>query len=213
MLDKIQLLGGWDNVLISSVSDSAHRAAEGQRLGAYAKSFGRDPYDVTVALLGASRGDIGMVGFGMTERNLERILAHPLGTVCSDGGAVAIEGPAREDICYATTNRQEAVKAIAPKSDALLVIGAPNSSNSNRLVEVATVHGCQKAFLVQRAAEIDWGALVGVKILGVTAGASAPEVLVDEVIEAAKARFAVTVEEVRIKDENVIFNVPKVLAA
>jgi 4-hydroxy-3-methylbut-2-enyl diphosphate reductase len=124
-----------------------------------------------------------------------------------------IEGPAREDICYATTNRQEAVKAIAPKADALLVIGAPNSSNSNRLVEVATVHGCQKAFLVQRAAEIDWGALAGVKILGVTAGASAPEVLVDEVIEAAKARFAVTVEEVRIKDENVIFNVPKVLAA
>ncbi len=124
-----------------------------------------------------------------------------------------IEGPHREDICYATTNRQAAVKAIAPRSDALIVIGAPNSSNSNRLVEVAQAHGCPRALLVQRAAEIDWAWFTGVRTLGLTAGASAPEVLVDEVIEAAKAHFDVTVEEVRIREENVVFNVPKVLAA
>ncbi len=125
----------------------------------------------------------------------------------------AIEGPHREDICYATTNRQEAVKAIAPRSDALIVIGAPNSSNSNRLVEVARAHGCPRAVLVQRAAEIDWAAFAGVRTLGLTAGASAPEVLVYEVIAAARAHFDVTVEEVRIREENVVFNVPKVLAA
>ena len=124
-----------------------------------------------------------------------------------------IEGPAKEDICYATTNRQEAVRAIAARADALIVIGAPNSSNSNRLVEVGTAHGCALAILVQRAAEIDWTTMAGVKTLAVTAGASAPEVLVDEVIAAARARFDVTVEEVRLKDENVVFNVPRILAA
>jgi 4-hydroxy-3-methylbut-2-enyl diphosphate reductase len=125
----------------------------------------------------------------------------------------AIEGPMKEDICYATTNRQAAVKAIAPRSDGLLVIGAPNSSNSNRLVEVAKVHGCARALLVQRASDIDWAWFDGVRTLGLTAGASAPEVLVDEVIAAAKDRFDVTVEEVRITEEHVVFNVPKVLAA
>ncbi len=124
-----------------------------------------------------------------------------------------IEGPMKEDICYATTNRQAAVKTIAPRADALIVIGAPNSSNSNRLVEVAQAHGCARAILVQRAAEIDWATLADVKVLGLTAGASAPEVLVDEVIAAAKEYFEVTVEEVQITKENVIFNVPKVLAA
>jgi 4-hydroxy-3-methylbut-2-enyl diphosphate reductase len=124
-----------------------------------------------------------------------------------------IEGPMKEDICYATTNRQAAVKTIAPRADALIVIGAPNSSNSNRLVEVAQAHGCARAILVQRAAEIDWATLADVRTLGLTAGASAPEVLVDEVIAAAKEHFEVTVEEVQITKENVIFNVPKVLAA
>ena len=124
-----------------------------------------------------------------------------------------IEGPHKEDICYATTNRQAAVKAIAAKCSALLVIGAPNSSNSNRLVEVAKNHGCEKALLVQRASDIDWNWFVGVNVLGLTAGASAPDVLIDEVINAAKERFHVKVEEVRIVDENVTFKVPGVLAA
>lgn len=125
----------------------------------------------------------------------------------------SIQGPHKEDICYATTNRQAAVRAIAPKADALLVIGAPNSSNSNRLVEVARVHGCGKAMLVQRAGDIDWPWLAGVKTLGLTAGASAPEILVEEVIAAVSGRFAVTVEEVAITRENVFFKVPRVLAA
>lgn len=123
----------------------------------------------------------------------------------------AIQGPSKEDICYATTNRQAAVKALAPKVDALMVIGAPNSSNSNRLVEVAKVYGCEHAMLVQRAAEIDWKWFDGVQTLGLTAGASAPEVLVDEVIEAARARYDVRVEEVAITQENVVFNIPRIL--
>jgi 4-hydroxy-3-methylbut-2-enyl diphosphate reductase len=125
----------------------------------------------------------------------------------------AIAGPRREDICYATTNRQAAVKAIAAEADALLVVGAPNSSNSMRLVEVAKVAGCSRAMLVQRAADIDWAFLSGVLRLGVSAGASAPEVLVQEVIDACRRRFAVTVEEVRVTDEAVHFNLPRVLAS
>ncbi len=123
-----------------------------------------------------------------------------------------IQGPHKEDICYATTNRQAAIKAIAPRSDALLVIGAPNSSNSNRLVEVAKLHGCPHAMLVQRASEIDWNWIGDIDTLGLSAGASAPEILVDEVIEAAKARFNVTIEEVAITEENVHFKLPRVLA-
>lgn len=122
-----------------------------------------------------------------------------------------IIGPHKEDICYATTNRQEAVKAIAPKADALLVIGAPNSSNSRRLVEVARARGCAYSQLVARANEIDWRALDGVGSVGLTAGASAPEVLVDEVIEAFRERFDVTVETVETATENVEFKVPRVL--
>ena len=100
----------------------------------------------------------------------------------------AIQGPHKEDICYATTNRQEAVKAMAPRIEALLVIGAPNSSNSKRLVEVGKKAGCAYSQLVQRAADIDWRAIEGVRSVGVTAGASAPEVLVEEVIDAFRAR-------------------------
>lgn len=124
-----------------------------------------------------------------------------------------IEGPHKEDICYATTNRQAAVKAIASACEAMLVIGAPNSSNSNRLVEVAKNHGCDKAMLVQRASDIDWQWFAGVGVLGLSAGASAPDVLIDEVINAARLRFNVKVEEVRIIDENVTFKVPGVLTA
>lgn len=122
-----------------------------------------------------------------------------------------IRGPRKEDICYATTNRQEAVKAIAPRADALMVIGAPNSSNSNRLVEVAAQYGCPRSILVQRARDIDWSAFEDIETLGLTAGASAPEILVDEVIEAARQYFDVTLEEVAITRENVQFNIPKIL--
>ncbi len=125
----------------------------------------------------------------------------------------SIEGPHKEDICYATTNRQAAVKAIAGEADALIVIGAPNSSNSNRLVEVGRVYGCEKAMLVQRAGDIDWRWLEGVDTLGLTAGASAPDVLVNEVIDALKGRFTVTLQEVSITEENVVFKIPRVLAA
>jgi 4-hydroxy-3-methylbut-2-enyl diphosphate reductase len=123
----------------------------------------------------------------------------------------AIVGPHKEDICYATTNRQEAVKAIAPDCDALLVVGAPNSSNSRRLVEVATRAGCAYSQLVQRATDIDWRALEGIKSVGITAGASAPESLINEVIEAFKSRYDVTVEVVETAKENVEFKVPRVL--
>ncbi len=123
-----------------------------------------------------------------------------------------IKGPRKEDICYATTNRQAAMKAIAPLSDAVMVIGAPNSSNSNRLVEVAALNGCEKAKLVQRVQDIDWDWLDGVQSLGLSAGASAPEILVDEVIAAARLRFDVQVEEVAITHEDVHFKVPKVLS-
>lgn len=122
-----------------------------------------------------------------------------------------IVGPHKEDICYATTNRQEAVKAVAPKVDALLVIGAPNSSNSRRLVEVARANGCAYAMLVQRASEIDWRAIDGIRSVGLTAGASAPQVLVDEVIDAFRDRFDVTVDMVETAKENVEFKVPRVL--
>ncbi|WP_430465878.1 4-hydroxy-3-methylbut-2-enyl diphosphate reductase [Tabrizicola sp.] len=122
-----------------------------------------------------------------------------------------IIAPAHEDICYATTNRQAAVKAIAPKIDALLVIGAPNSSNSMRLVEVGSAAGCSYSQLIQRATDIDWRALEGIGAVGVTAGASAPELLVNEVIDAFKARFATTVELVETAQEHVEFKVPRVL--
>ena len=123
----------------------------------------------------------------------------------------AIIGPHKEDICYATTNRQGSVKAIAGKIDALLVIGAPNSSNSLRLVEVGRAAGCPYAQLVQRAVDIDWRALDGIASVGITAGASAPEVLVNEVIDAFRTRFEVTVELVETAREAVEFKVPRVL--
>jgi 4-hydroxy-3-methylbut-2-en-1-yl diphosphate reductase len=122
-----------------------------------------------------------------------------------------IVGPHKEDICYATTNRQEAVKAMAPKCDAMLVVGAPNSSNSKRLVEVGARAGCAYAQLVQRASDIDWRALEGISSIGITAGASAPDVLITEVVDAFRDRFDVTVEQVVTAEENVEFKVPRVL--
>jgi 4-hydroxy-3-methylbut-2-enyl diphosphate reductase len=123
----------------------------------------------------------------------------------------SIQGPKMEDICYATANRQAAVKAIADRCDALVVIGAPNSSNSMRLVEVAAKHGCAKSRLVQRAADMDWQWLDGVQRLGITAGASAPELLVDELIADCRERYDVSVEEVRTTEENVVFKLPREL--
>ena len=124
-----------------------------------------------------------------------------------------IEEPRREDICYATTNRQAAVKAITPDCDALIVLGAPNSSNSNRLAEVANAAGCPKTLLIERAAEFDFAWLDGVRRLGVTAGASAPELLVQELIDACRERFEVTVEEINVTEEDVHFSLPRVLSA
>ena len=123
----------------------------------------------------------------------------------------AIVGPHKEDICYATTNRQDAVKAMAPKCDAILVVGAPNSSNSKRLVEVGARAGCKYAQLVQRAADIDWRALQGIESIGITAGASAPEILINEVVDAFNAHYDVRVEKVETAVENVEFKVPRVL--
>ncbi len=120
-----------------------------------------------------------------------------------------IEGPQKDDICYATTNRQQAIKAIAGRCDALIVLGAPNSSNSMRLVEVAARAGCRASFLIQRAAEIDWAALGSVTRLGISAGASAPEALVDEAIAACRERFDVTIEEVTVTREEVTFKIPQ----
>jgi 4-hydroxy-3-methylbut-2-enyl diphosphate reductase len=119
--------------------------------------------------------------------------------------------PHKEDICYATTNRQEAVKRIASGIDAMIVIGAPNSSNSQRLREVAERAGCPVSLLVQRAGDIDWSRLGTIHRAGITAGASAPEVLVEEVIEAFAARYDVKVEVVTAAEEAVVFNLPKAL--
>jgi 4-hydroxy-3-methylbut-2-enyl diphosphate reductase len=123
----------------------------------------------------------------------------------------AIVGPHKEDICYATTNRQAAVKAIAGRVGLVMVVGAPNSSNSLRLVEVAERAGCPKAVLIQRAEDIPWDALEGVSTLGVTAGASAPETLVDEVLDALGQRYEIKVEQVRTANERIAFNVPREL--
>ncbi|GER07240.1 4-hydroxy-3-methylbut-2-enyl diphosphate reductase [Iodidimonas muriae] len=121
-----------------------------------------------------------------------------------------IHGPRKEDICYATTNRQESVKAIAERCDRLLVIGAPNSSNSRRLVEVSEKQGVPSR-LVQKAAEIDWEWLKGVTTIGITAGASAPEVLVQEVISALSEHYDVRLEEVETAREAVTFKIPAAL--
>ena len=122
-----------------------------------------------------------------------------------------IIGPHKEDICYATTNRQKAVKEISPNIDALLVIGSPNSSNSKRLVEVGKFSGCKYSQLVQRAIDIDWRSLEGIKSVGITAGASAPEILINEVIDAFGERYQVKKELIETAIENVSFKVPRIL--
>jgi 4-hydroxy-3-methylbut-2-en-1-yl diphosphate reductase len=124
-----------------------------------------------------------------------------------------IHEPKHEDICYATTNRQQAVKAIARRADRLLVVGAPNSSNSLRLVEVAQKSGCRMTALIGRACDIDWAFVAGIERLGLTASASAPEALVEEVVEACRWRYEVAIEEVAVTREEVRFNLPRLLCA
>ena len=124
-----------------------------------------------------------------------------------------IVGPHKEDICYATTNRQEAVKRVAPRVDAMIVVGAANSSNSQRLKEVAERVGCPRAVLVARADAIEWDMFAGIKTIGVTAGASAPEVLVEEVLGVFAERYAIDVETVLAMEENVFFPLPRPLRA
>lgn len=119
-----------------------------------------------------------------------------------------IEGPKREDICYATTNRQAAVKAVAPGCDLVLVLGSANSSNSQRLREVAERAGAARAILLPRANALDWAWLDGVATLGITAGASAPEILVQELLGVLATRYALAVEERRVTEEDVIFKLP-----
>jgi 4-hydroxy-3-methylbut-2-enyl diphosphate reductase len=123
----------------------------------------------------------------------------------------AIVGPHKEDICYATTNRQDAVKRVAPVVDAMIVVGAPNSSNSQRLKEVAERAGCRHAALLQRAGDIDWREFGAIASLGITAGASAPEVLVEEIIGAFAQRYDVSVETVSAAEEAVFFPLPRPL--
>jgi len=122
-----------------------------------------------------------------------------------------IIGPHKDDICYATTNRQEAVKRVAPFVDGMVVVGAPNSSNSQRLVEVASRAGCPHAVLIQRASEIDWSVFEGAERIGVTAGASAPEIIVEEVLDAFAERFDINVELVSTAEENIVFSLPRQL--
>jgi 4-hydroxy-3-methylbut-2-en-1-yl diphosphate reductase len=123
----------------------------------------------------------------------------------------AIRGPGKADICYATTNRQAAVKAIAPRCDLVVVVGAPNSSNSNRLVEVAKLAGAGDAMLVERADGLDWSRVEGARTVGLTAGASAPEVLVDEVIARLSERYTLAIESITVSREDTVFSLPKAL--
>lgn len=124
-----------------------------------------------------------------------------------------VTAPKKEDICYATTNRQLAVKDIAPKADAVIVIGSKNSSNSNRLVEVAKAYGAKQAFLADKAADIPWDKLKGMKTLGLTAGASAPEMLVQQVIDRAREDFDVSLQTTVVAEETVTFKIPRILVS
>ncbi len=124
----------------------------------------------------------------------------------------SIEGPCRGDICYATSNRQDAVKAICNRCDVMLVVGSQNSSNSLRLVEVAEREGCRTTRLIEEVGDIDWSLLENAKVLGLTAGASTPEQLTENVIQALRTRFALSIEQISTTQENVAFNLPRMLA-
>ncbi len=210
--------------LVSKVHIEAERH---HQAGLQMVMIGHDGHPETIGTMGQlPEGEVLLVETpadvaGLAVRNPEKLAFITQTTLSVDDTAEivaalrarfpAIIGPHKEDICYATTNRQAAVKRIAPVIDALLVIGAPNSSNSRRLVEVGRANGCAHAQLVQRATDIDWRALGPIRALGVTAGASAPEDLVREVMEAVRARYDVTVEMVETAREDVEFKVPRVL--
>jgi 4-hydroxy-3-methylbut-2-en-1-yl diphosphate reductase len=125
----------------------------------------------------------------------------------------AIRGPKNEDICYATTNRQAAVKTVAAESDLVIVIGSPNSSNSQRLREVAERSGAGRAILLPKAAELDWSVLGGARTIGITAGASAPEVLVEQLLARLRERYDLDIEERQVTVEDVTFKLPAPLAS
>jgi len=124
-----------------------------------------------------------------------------------------IDAPRTEDICYATSNRQAAVKVLVRDCDAFIVLGAPNSSNSNRLAEVAAAEGCTKSILIERAAELNMSWMAGVSTLGVTAGASAPEILVKELLDLFEVHYDMTVREVSVTKEDIHFSLPRALTA
>jgi len=124
-----------------------------------------------------------------------------------------IAAPKKEDICYATTNRQTSMRAVAKDADAVIVIGAHNSSNSRRLVEVASASGAKKATLLPKADDLDWSFLDDVATLGVSAGASAPEILVTDLLDKLRERYDVEAEEITLTEENVVFKLPKILTA
>ncbi|WP_187429070.1 4-hydroxy-3-methylbut-2-enyl diphosphate reductase [Roseobacter fucihabitans] len=210
--------------LVSKVHIEAQRHADN---GLQMIMIGHEGHPETVGTMGQlPEGDVLLVETphdvaGVVVRDPERLAYVTQTTLSVDDTAdvvaalqarfPGIVGPHKEDICYATTNRQEAVKAMAPKCDAMLVVGAPNSSNSKRLVEVGARAGCKYSQLVQRASDIDWRSLEGIRSIGITAGASAPEVLINEVIDAFSAHYEVTQEVVETAVENVEFKVPRVL--
>ncbi|MDG1417437.1 MAG: 4-hydroxy-3-methylbut-2-enyl diphosphate reductase [Maricaulis sp.] len=123
-----------------------------------------------------------------------------------------ISSPHKEDICYATTNRQAAVKALAERCDLVLVIGATNSSNSVRLVEVALTAGAKRAQLISSVDKVDWSSMDGIETVGITAGASAPDVLVQDLLDAFATRFNVIEEVISVAKEDVVFKLPKIIA-
>ena len=212
--------------LVSKVhSESEHHYAAGRKI----VLIGHEGHPEVVGTMGQlPDGAIRLVESAEAVAELDIPVDSPVGyitqttlSVDDTAGIVAalrarfpnIASPGAEDICYATTNRQSAVKAIAANCDALIVVGSPNSSNSRRLVEVARDFGCANAFLLQSAGELDWPRLDGVARLGLTAGASAPEVLVDQLIAACRERFAVSIEEVPAGEEDIHFNLPRALSA
>ena len=122
-----------------------------------------------------------------------------------------IIGPSKKDICYATTNRQEAIKLIAKKCDSLIILGSSNSSNAKRLVEVGIKEGCRNSFLINNKDNIPWERLKNMKTLGLSSGASSPEILVEEVIDDMTKRYDVNLEEIAVANETITFNLPRTL--
>ncbi len=207
--------------LVSKVHKQAMRHA---RLGRHVLLVGHAGHPEVIGTMGQlDDGEVTLVETEEDALRLELPLDRPLGyvtqTTLSVGDTAGIiealerrfpllQAPAAESICYATTNRQDAVREAAPGTDLFLIVGAPNSSNSKRLVEVAERFGARRSLLVQRAAEIPWDEVGAIRVLGLSAGASAPEIIVDEIIDGFRARFEVTVElaETAVETENFLVN-------